>query len=187
MVNKIKRSPDFESKGFWFTTKTGQHIYVGEDESPKEACKRVYKEKEQNTAPTVSHSDLERLYGEEFKGFKNRDAIDKLFKEQRGHIKAAFHRNDIGDIDLLWGDDYVGLQHIIKQRMKEKPNATAEEHAIRLNLLFSKLSNAVENGVLKKRSTRGDYNFVFDHTMVIVAPEYHGEKATYVLTAFKKK
>lgn len=71
--------------------------------------------------------------------------------------------------------------------MKEKPNATAEEHAIRLNLLFAKLSNAVENGVLKKRSTRGDYNFVFDHTVVIVAPEYYGEKATYVLTAFKKK
>lgn len=45
MISKMKRSISARRRGFWFTTKTGQHIYVEENETPKEACERVYKEK----------------------------------------------------------------------------------------------------------------------------------------------
>lgn len=45
MINRMKKSIATRRRGFWFTTKTGQHIYVDEDETPKQACERVYKEK----------------------------------------------------------------------------------------------------------------------------------------------
>lgn len=45
MISKMKRSISSRRRGFWFTTKTGQHIYVDDDETPKQACERVYKEK----------------------------------------------------------------------------------------------------------------------------------------------
>lgn len=57
--------------------------------------------------------DISGLLGEEFKGYKGQAAVDKLMREKKGHVKGAFHRDDIGDIDLLWGNDYLGLQHIL--------------------------------------------------------------------------
>lgn len=45
MINRMKKSIATRRRGFWFTTKTGQHIYVDEDETPKQACERVHKEK----------------------------------------------------------------------------------------------------------------------------------------------
>ena len=116
MINRMKKSIATRRRGFWFTTNTGQHIYVDEDETPKQACERVYKERLKEREKVVTPSDVDKLYGEEFKGYKGQAAIDKLLKEQRGHVKGAFHRDDIGDIDLVWGSDTAGLQHIIKQR-----------------------------------------------------------------------
>ena len=51
-------------------------------------------------------SELTTLLGEEFKGYKGQEAVNKLLQEKRGHVKGAFHREDMGDIDLLWGKRY---------------------------------------------------------------------------------
>ena len=67
-----------------------------------------------------TQKELDELLGEEFKGFKGQAAVDKLLREQRGHVKGAFHREDIGDIDLIWGNEDVGLYHAIEQRKKRK-------------------------------------------------------------------
>jgi hypothetical protein len=56
------------------------------------------------------------FFGEEFKGIKGKDAINKLLKEKRGHVPDAFIREDIGGITLVWGNNKAGLQHIIKHR-----------------------------------------------------------------------
>lgn len=48
MLSKIKKRINAQRRGFWFTTREGQHIYVDGDETPKEACARVYNEKEVN-------------------------------------------------------------------------------------------------------------------------------------------
>ena len=34
-------------------------------------------------------------------------------------MPGAFHRDDIGDIDLVWGNKHYGLKHIEKQRNKK--------------------------------------------------------------------
>lgn len=122
--------------------------------------------------------DLKSLLGEEFKGYKGQAAVDKLVKEQRGHIKAAFHREDIGDIDLIWGNDSLGLQHIIKHR---------EEQGIDTKEFLSDLSNVVEKGAFIRFNNNRTFEFWFKGKMAVVAPEYHSNKMTYLLTAFKRK
>ena len=131
---------------------------------------------EQDSSEFGSQEELDNLLGEEFKGYKGQDAVDKLLKEKRGHVKGAFHREDIGDIDLLWGNDYVGLQHIIKQREKQGINATE---------FVSQLEDIVIKGKFHKKNNRGNFEFLHKGKMVIIAPEYHGNKITYILTAYK--
>lgn len=131
---------------------------------------------EDDTPKFGSQEELNKLLGEEFKGVKGQAAVDKLLKERRGHVKGAFHRDDIGDIDLLWGNDYVGLQHIIKQR---------EKQGIEGAKFVAELSNIVENGKFYKKNDRGNFEFLHNGKMAIIAPEYHGNKITYVLTAYR--
>ncbi len=129
-------------------------------------------------APYGSQEELNALLGEEFKGVKGQAAVDKLLKEKRGHVKGAFHRDDIGDIDLLWGDDYVGLKHILSRR---------EEQGINSNEFVKDLAEVVERGEFEKRNKLGNFEFRYNRKMIIVAPEYHGNKITYVLTAYKTR
>ena len=77
------------------------------------------KEDDDDRAPYGSQEELDALLGEEFKGVKGQAAVDKLLKEKRGHVKGAFHRNDIGDIDLLWGNASTGLEHILERRNQQ--------------------------------------------------------------------
>ncbi len=84
-----------------------------------------------------SEEELKSFLGEEFVGYKGRDAIDKLMEERRGYIKDAFFRKEIGNIALVWGDDKKGLQHIIKRRKELKQP---------LGKLFDSLVEVIENG-----------------------------------------
>ena len=121
---------------------------------------------------------LEEILGQEYKGYKGQAAIDKLLREKQGHIRAAFHRDDIGDIDLLWGNDYLGLQHIILHREEQGINATE---------FLKDLAEVIDKGIFKKKNSKGNFEFIHDRKMVIIAPEYNGNKITYVLTAYKTK
>lgn len=124
------------------------------------------------------NDDISELLGQEFTGVKGQAAIEKLLQERQGHVKSAFHRDDIGDIDLLWGNDRLGLQHIILQREKEKEGHVSE--------ILSDLSDAIEKGIFKKRNNRGNFEFKYEKSYVVIAPEYHGNKITYLLTAYKR-
>lgn len=50
---------------------------------------------------------------------KNKGAIETLLTAKMGHIQGAFHRKELGDIDLVWGDSSFGLAHIIERRMQD--------------------------------------------------------------------
>lgn len=121
---------------------------------------------------------IDELLGEEFKGYKGQAAVDKLMQEKRGHVKGAFHREDIGDIDLLWGNDFVGLRHIIKQR---------EAQGINIDEFMNGLSSVIEEGRFRKKTQRGDFEFVKDGKLAVIAIEYRGNKMRYLLTAYKTR
>lgn len=197
MISKMKKRTLVRRRGYWFTTEKGQHLFAEEGETPKEACERYYAERERKEEKTeelrrkvegqspqveeraeeyTTPEEIDRLYGEEFKGYKGQAAIEKLLKEQRGHVKGAFHRDDMGDIDLLWGNDYLGLQHIIKHR---------EEQGINAQQFLSDIAEVVESGEFRKKNDRGNFEFLYGRKMVIIAPEYKGNKVTYLLTAYK--
>ncbi|PAF43616.1 hypothetical protein [Helicobacter sp. 11S02596-1] len=67
-------------------------------------------------------------------------AVQKLLMEKQGFIKGAFYRSDIGDIDLVWGNDDFGLCHILKQRSKQ----FGEVKALKF---ISHLEENIKNGV----------------------------------------
>ncbi len=111
-----------------WASKNGKELPLNNDGSLDEvALQKMYDDRKptdsdkKDSVPTFgSQEELDALLGEEFKGVKGQAAVDKLLKEKRGHVKGAFYREDIGDIDLFWGNEYVGLRHIIEERQKEK-------------------------------------------------------------------
>lgn len=135
------------------------------------------KEDDDDRAPYGSQEELDALLGEEFKGVKGQAAVDKLLKEKRGHVKGAFHRDDIGDIDLLWGNASTGLEHILERR---------NQQGIDSNDFVKNLSEVVEKGEFQKKNEKGNFEFWHQGKMAIIAPEYHGNKITYLLTAYKR-
>ena len=120
--------------------------------------------------------DITELLGEEFKGVKGQQAVDKLMQEKRGHVKSAFHREDIGDIDLIWGDDTCGLQHILSRR---------EEQGINAREFVQDLAEVVEKGQYRRRNNRGNFEFLHGRKMAVISPELRGNKLTFLVTAFK--
>ncbi len=129
-----------------------------------------------NSDKSVSNQDISELLGNEYKGFKGQAAIDKLMNEKQGHIKGAFHRDDIGDIDLLWGNEYLGLKHIILQR---------EKQGIDTQQFMKDLADVVESGNFRKKNDRGNFEFMQNGKVAVISPEIRGNKITFLLTAFK--
>jgi hypothetical protein len=120
---------------------------------------------------------MQKFLGREFKGYYGQDAVYKLLREKQGHIKAAFHRNDIGDIDLVWGDETAGLAHIIKRR---------GEQGINIADFLSDLAEVVEKGGISK-GRNGNLEILGNGKMAIISLELKGDKLTFVLTAFKTR
>lgn len=66
-------------------------------------------------------------FGEQFTQFKHKPkkAIMHLKRIKRGECIAALYRDDIGDIDIVWGENDpktnkgYGLKHIIEKHGKE--------------------------------------------------------------------
>lgn len=150
--------------------------------SVEQAMKRAYRGVAVKQLKTILErkrkNELTTLLGEEFKGYKGQDAVNKLLQEKRGHVKGAFHREDMGDIDLFWGSDTVGLKHILQRR---------EEQGINADEFVSNLAEVVERGEFYQKNNNGNFEYWYKGNMVVIAPEYHGNKITFVLTAFKRR
>lgn len=152
---------------------SGQKAYDSRD-SVNRLKEVVNKQEEKFT--TVE--EIEALYGKEFKGCKGQGAIQKLLKEKQGHIKGAFHREDFGHIDLIWGNDNIGLQHILINRNKDK---------IDENDFLSNLAEVIEKGEYKGKNKNNTFELWYKGKMAIISPEYHGYKIVFLLTAFKRQ
>lgn len=119
---------------------------------------------------------ISEFLGKEFTGVKGQEAVDLLMKEKQGHVKGAFTRKDIGDIDLVWGNEGMGLAHIIKRRKETGQN---------LQSLLNNISDVIEKGQLKV-GTNGRFNIEHNGRVAIVKPKFDNEKLQFLLTAFEK-
>lgn len=126
--------------------------------------------------PDFDAEKFKELIGPEFKGVRRQAAVQKLINERRGHVKGAFHRKDIGDIDLIWGNDVIGLCHILKRR--EVQGISPEDFA-------KDLTEVVQNGDLCQ--SKGKCEIWYKKKMVVVSTMFHGKAATFIITSFPSR
>ena len=114
---------------------------------------------------------------DQFKG-KVKAAFDFLIKHKSGDLLGVFHREGFGDIDLGWGDDKKGLQHIINDHILVKdPDFQNIEEAV------SRINDIIMSGVIVKE---GEAKIVFekDEYRVVISKNIHGEKKNWILTSY---
>ncbi|PUD66857.1 DUF3519 domain-containing protein, partial [Helicobacter pylori] len=106
-----------------------------------EAVKDMQKESEKG----IKKQKLETQWGPNYSEFKGDGlgAINKLLETKKGFVAGAFHKEGLGDIDLVWGtpktkdSNGYGLAHILERRisneMKKGLSETeAKEYALNI-------------------------------------------------------
>lgn len=136
------------------------------------------KAKEEKKNPVEEKEDISKFLEEEISGVKGHEAIQALMEKKRGFVKSAFHRDDMGDIALFWGDEKRGLSHILKRRQDDK---------IDVSSFIDDLTDVVEKGEFVRTNEKGRYEIFYNKKMAIVEPEVKNGKITFLLTAFKRR
>ncbi|WRB50727.1 DUF3519 domain-containing protein [Helicobacter pylori] len=90
-------------------------------------------------------------WGPNYSEFKNDGlgAINKLLETKKGFVAGAFHKEGLGDIDLVWGNKDYGLEHILKCREKQAKNKGLNEQQAKeyaLNIAKT-IPEAIDKGV----------------------------------------
>ncbi|TLE06709.1 hypothetical protein LS79_010980, partial [Helicobacter bilis] len=68
--------------------------------------------------------------------------------EYKGQVAGAFHRKELGDIDLVWGNDKIGLQKIVEKHLKDfAGNNAYEKMSNAMNEIIQNGKLLTENGV----------------------------------------
>ena len=116
----------------------------------KEATPKEMKSQELNIQPIKEFGTNYAEFYHDGKG-----AIDKLLTERQGQVAGAFEREELGDIDLVWGEvtDPInhkgyGLAHILDKRMAEfmEQGLSKEEAEAKAIELINKLPDIIKNG-----------------------------------------
>lgn len=178
-------------------SKDGQHFadirvdgvdYDGVPMKPQSA-ERLIKAAEQSETKLSSEGNGEPkpIGGNRFGGIYNqfkgkvKEAFDFLLRKKDGYLKAVFHRDDIGDIDLAWGSaptDYTGkgLAHIIRKHIYLMKDFRDIDEAMRIieNVINSGKAEQDKNDSQLVNIEKGNYR-------VVVAKN---EEGNWVLSAF---
>ncbi|GAA7208497.1 hypothetical protein BD0072_13610 [Helicobacter pylori] len=124
----------------------------------------------------------------EFKG-DGLGAINKLLETKKGFVAGAFHKEGLGDIDLVWGDKDYGLEHILKRREKQALNngineAEAKDYAMSV---VKTIPEVIDKGVKVERNGR----MAIEHQNIRVGlkDNWKGEKLPnhWVITGYEKR
>lgn len=143
---------------------------VGE-ESPKS------KDELQEEPKPIGKGPFGNIY-DQFKG-KAKEAFNFLIKHKDGDLQGVFHRDEIGDIDLVWGDapndyDGKGLAHIIRKHIDLYGDFLNIDSAIKT------ISNVINKGNLRKDG--GNTAAIEDGMYRVVIAK--NEDSNWILTAF---
>ena len=145
---------------------------------PREHGRYVNEGKGYARGGTETKESVNRLWGKEHTGVKGKGALDLLLKERSGHVKAAFHRDDIGDIDLIWGDEKRGLAHIIKERSRQP---------VDLQRFFEALPDVIQNGELAFNEKKGNFEIYKDRAVAVISATRDGSGTKFLLTSYRTR
>ena len=92
-----------------------------------------------------------------------------------GYLRGVFYRDGIGNIDMVWGNEKAGLQHIINKHIEEADDFNSVEEAMQV------INETINNGTISQQGT----NISLDYKgyRVSIAQSNDGN---WVLTAFDK-
>ncbi|MCD7721986.1 MAG: hypothetical protein LUI09_07130 [Prevotellaceae bacterium] len=122
-------------------------------------------------------------FGDIYDQFKGRvkEAIDFLLSHKSGDLLGVFHRDEIGDIDLVWGNDKGGLCHIITKHVGYGEDGVKKDFGD-INELAEKMEEVFAKGKVTKRA--GDRcRITHDGFTIIVSQNVNGERKNWVITA----
>ncbi|MCH4601519.1 DUF3519 domain-containing protein [Helicobacter pylori] len=151
-----------------------------------EAVKDMQKESEKGIKKQKLDAPSE--WGHNYSEFKNDGlgAINKLLETKKGFVAGAFHKEGLGDIDLVWGNKDYGLEHILKRRIESyikkglKPKF-AEQRALNLVRMMPEV---IEKGKVG-RDDQG--RLKIETKDILVALRDNWQKNKWVITGFEKK
>ncbi len=108
-------------------------------------------------------------------------ALQKLLIEKQGQVAGAFHRKDLGDIDLVWGE--------VTDKIKHKGYGLAHIIDKHPDLELNIIPKIIENGEIVQRKNREkSFNIVFkDYILGINKGFNKSGENQWIVTAFEKK
>lgn len=121
---------------------------------------------------------------DQFKG-KVKEAFDFLVNHKEGDLLGVFHRDGIGSIDLVWGNDNGGLKHIIKRHIEEQNDFSD------ISEIQSAINDAISNGDIV-RENEDKIVLQTDRYKVSINKQYRDEngnvieRKNWIVTAFDK-
>ena len=118
----------------------------------------------------------ENSWGKVFQWVRGKaiEAANFLRKEKGGYLKGVFFQDELGEIDLFWGDNKGGLAHIIDKHIVKHSDFSSIEDAI------NSIDKTITYGQLEKQKN-GRLAFVKDGKRVVIEKTLEGNR---VVTAF---
>lgn len=123
--------------------------------------------------------------------YAEREAAGELTQEElaqgyKAQVAGAFHRNELGDIDLVWGDDTFGLKHILQKHEKDftnfKGDNLSEQVANAISEIVEKGKLVEKNGVFTLWHKKGENWYLAG-----LSKGYNGEGDNlWIITSYKK-
>ncbi len=114
---------------------------------------------------------------------KPKEAIKHLMNVQEDECVAALYRDDIGDIDVVWGEndpntnEGFGLKHIV-----EKHGNTIESLGFKIEDFIPIIIQYGEINI--KKSDAHKYTFESERFRFVVQNNWNGREKMWLLTAF---
>ncbi|UOR23174.1 DUF3519 domain-containing protein [Helicobacter pylori] len=129
-------------------------------------------------------------WGPNYSEFKNNGlgAINKLLETKKGFVAGAFHKEGLGDIDLVWGNKDYGLEHILKRKQSDAiDKGMSKEEAKKYALeIINNIPNIISNGKLSKDDL-GRLKIEFKNQRVGLNDSWKGETLNnrWVITSYE--
>ncbi len=134
----------------------------------------------------VKKHDKTGAFGIIYEQFKNQpvEAIKHLMKVKQGECINALYRDDIGFIDIVWGENDennkgFGLKHIIEKHGDEfrKLNFTIENF----------IPIVISEGAIKKTNYKDRIYLYGKNFKAVISTKWNNRKKIFLLTAFELK
>ncbi|EOX2645312.1 PBECR2 nuclease fold domain-containing protein, partial [Campylobacter upsaliensis] len=113
-------------------------------------------------------------------------AAKKLLAEKQGQVAGAFYKEGLGEIDLVWGDEKIGLKKIIEKHLSDFENFEGKDEAEKmvnaLNEIIEKGKIITENGINTLWLKKGD-----EYYLVGLSKGWSGKgENEWIITSYKK-